>query len=181
MAPSARVAAILALFVALWIFAKVSGLLDELDATHVRALVASWGAWGVAGFLVIFTLGEFVHVPGVVFFATAILVWGEGLGFAIGFVGAVIRVCVSFAVVRAIGGRPLATVERPLVKRFLARLDRRPVLTVAALRALLVMNLALNCALALTNVSFRHHAIGSTIGLLPPLALAALFFDWLFR
>ena len=62
----------------------------------------------------------------------------------------------------------------------LARLDERPVTTVIVLRTLLWLAPPLNYALALSSIRFRHYLIGSALGLLLPVAGAALFFDWLF-
>ena len=174
-----RLAAVVALFVLLWIVAKATGLIDDVDASRLRSLVTSWGAWGIAGFLLLFALSEFFHIPGLVFFAAAVLAWDAGPGFAIGYAGAILRVCVSFAVVRAIGGRPLATIDRPWLKRMLQRLDRHPALTVAALRIVFIMSFVVNYALAFTNLRWRDYLIGSALGLLPPLAVATVLFDWL--
>ena len=73
-----RLAALLALFVGLWIVAKATGLIDDVDASKLRSLVASWGPWGIAGFLLLFALSEFLHIPGLVFFAAAVLAWDAG-------------------------------------------------------------------------------------------------------
>jgi uncharacterized membrane protein YdjX (TVP38/TMEM64 family) len=174
-----RLGLVVALFVALWVAAKTSGLLDDLDAEALRALVASWGAWGMVGYVALFAVAELAHVPGMIFVLAAMLAWGQVAGFAIGLTGAAVSVCTTFVVIRAVGGRALADVERPVVKRILARLDRRPIVTVAILRCVLWLAPFVNYALAMTNVRFRDYAIGSAIGLVPPVALAAVLFEWL--
>jgi uncharacterized membrane protein YdjX (TVP38/TMEM64 family) len=49
---------------------------------------------------------------------------------------------------------------------------------VAILRLILWMAPPLNYALAMSAVRFRDYVIGSALGLLIPIALASLFFDW---
>ncbi|MGZ3441569.1 MAG: VTT domain-containing protein, partial [Polyangia bacterium] len=104
------------------------------------------------------------------------MAWGRVGGGALSYVAALVSVSLGFAVVRAIGGQPLATIERPRVRALLARLDQRPILTVALLRLFLWVAPALNYALALSSVRYRDYAIGSALGLALPMALAAALF-----
>src|SRR3954462_5894493 len=82
----------------------------ELSTANVRAHVQHAGAAGVALFVVIFAVGELLHVPGLVFVAAAVMAWGRLAGGAAAYAGAIVSVSVSFVVVRAIGGQPLAAV-----------------------------------------------------------------------
>ena len=72
----------------------------------------------------------------------------------------------------------LAGLERPLLKRILNRLDERPIRTVFILRILLFLAPPLNYALAMTNVRFRDYLVGSALGLVLPLLIITLLFDW---
>ena len=56
----------------------------------------------------------------------------------------------------------------------------RRIRTVFLLRLFLWLAPALNYALALTHVKYRDYLIGSALGLIVPVAGAALLFDWLF-
>lgn len=164
-----RLAALVLVFVALFGVGYGLGLDEYVEAERIRALVESWGALGPLAFIVIFALGELMHVPGGVFVAGAIVIWGPYVGGLIGFVGANVSVAFSFVFVRTIGGKALDTIERPLVRRLLARIDEHPVLVVAALRSIFFALPALNYALALTRIRFRDHALGSALGLIPQL------------
>jgi uncharacterized membrane protein YdjX (TVP38/TMEM64 family) len=86
-------------------------------------------------------------------------------------------VCFSFAIVRLVGGKALGELENPWVKKVMAKLDERPITTIALLRVVLIMSPQLNYALALTNVRFRDYLIGSVIGLVPPILAFVVFFD----
>lgn len=135
------------------------------------------GPLGVAAFVVLFAVGELLHVPGLVFVAAAVLAWGRGWGYVISLGAAVVSVSVSFTVVRAVGGQMLAEIRQPWLRRMLDRLDARPFATVVALRTVLWMAPALNYGLALSRVRFGPYVVGSLIGLAVPLALATHFVD----
>jgi uncharacterized membrane protein YdjX (TVP38/TMEM64 family) len=154
-------------------------LSERIDIETIRGLIAEAGVWGWLLYVGIFAAGEFVHVPGLVFVAAGILVWGKTTGFALAYIAAVVSVCFSFVVVRQIGGVPLRHAQNPRIRKALIHLERHPVRTVAILRLVFMMAAVLNYALALTPVRLRDYFLGSAIGLLLPVALAALLFDWL--
>lgn len=174
-----RAAIVMLVLVGIFVVAAVSGAFDGVDPETVRAAVQSAGAWGVLLFVVGFALGELVHIPGMVFVAGGVLAYGQLGGFAVGLLGAVFSVTVSFWLVRTFGGQALEKIRWPIVRRLLAKLDARPVRTIILLRTLLWLAPALNFALAMTKVRFRDYLLGSTLGLLAPVAGMAFFFETL--
>jgi uncharacterized membrane protein YdjX (TVP38/TMEM64 family) len=176
----ARIGALVALTGALVAIGHATGAAETLSRERIEAIVHQLGVFGFVAYVAIFALGELVHVPGMVFVAAAILVYGRALGFVAAFAGAMVSLSVSFWVVRLVGGQPLGEISRPWAQRMLAHLDRSPVATVAILRALLWLAPALNYALAMTRIRFRDYVIGSALGLVVPLAIASITFDWLF-
>jgi len=147
-------------------------------AEDLRRLVADAGPWGWILFVVAFCVGELAHVPGLVFVLAAVLAWGRVEGGALGYAGGVASVAFSFIVVRSVGGKALDAVQRPWARRLLDRLESRPVLIVAVLRMVMIMSPPLNYALAMSPIRFRDYVAGSAIGLLPPMLVAILAFDW---
>lgn len=158
---------------------KLTGLDDYVDVESVRQMMESAGAWGFVAFVVLFAVGELMHVPGLVFVGAASIAYGEVLGIAASYTGAMVSVTASFLVVRAIGGQPLGDIKRPFMRKMLARLETQPIRTVALLRLLLFMAPALNYGLAMSKVRLREYVIGSAIGLLLPIPIVVLVFDWL--
>jgi uncharacterized membrane protein YdjX (TVP38/TMEM64 family) len=175
-----RLILVVVIFVGFLLTAKFSGVFDDISAESIRAQVDRAGAWGFVSYVAIFSGGEFIHIPGMVFVAAGILAYGKGVGFVLAFVGSVASVCFSFVVVRLIGGRSLKELDKAWVKKLLAKLDERPIRTVAVLRLFLWLLPALNYTLALTNISFRDYLVGSAVGLILPLAGTSLLFDWVF-
>ncbi len=176
----ARIGALIVLLFGSYVVAEITGVSDQLSREWIQQRMESAGPWGLVLFVGIFAVGELVHVPGLIFVAAAILAYGELWGGLAGYLGALVSVAVSFLVVRGVGGQPLADVERPFLKRWLGRLERQPVRVVALLRLVLWMAPPLNYALAMSGVRFRHYLVGSALGLAPPIALVAVFFDWIF-
>ena len=152
---------------------------ERLSLEAVRELVRAAGVWGWMLYIILFSAGSFLHVPGLVFVAAAILIYGKLTGFMLAYLGAVVSVSVSFALVRRIGGTPLQQSKTPWLRRALTQLERRPIRTVITLRLILWMGAPLNYVLALAPLKFAHYLIGSLLGLLAPLALATFLFDWL--
>lgn len=174
-----RALAIVALFALLYVVGRVTGVSDMLNVESIRAIVRDAGAFGIVLFLLAFSAGELLHVPGMVFVAAAILVYGKVLGFVLALAGAIVSVSVTFFIVRAIGGKALADIERPWIRRALLTLEQRPIRTVVVLRTFLWLAPGLNYALALANVRYRDYLIGSAVGLLAPILAVTLLFEWL--
>jgi uncharacterized membrane protein YdjX (TVP38/TMEM64 family) len=171
--------ALLALIMgALWVFGEMSGLTDDFDVERIRTMVREAGAIGVVLYFVIFAGGELVHIPGIVFVLAGLVSWGQVVGYPIALAASVVSVSVSFLVVRLVGGRALAGLNRPMLRRILDKLDQRPIRTVFILRTLLFLAPPLNYALGMTDVRFRDYVIGSALGLAGPLLVVTLLFEW---
>jgi len=178
--PGARVVLALALGVALGVFGKLTGLDSFLDRERVKSLVEGAGALGLLAYVAIFALGQLLGVPGLVFVAAGILIYGKLYGAGASLLGAVVAVTVSFLVVRTVGGKPLGDVQRPFMRRVMARLDARPVRAIVLLRLVFWLAPPVNYALALSPVRLRDFVLGSALGMLLPISIASFFFDWLF-
>jgi len=162
---------------AVYLAGRATGLTDVLTPQALRALFADAGATGVVAFVLVFTLGILAQLPGLLFIAVAVLVYGREMGAVVALGGAVVAASVSFVVVRRFGGNALAELESPLVRRMLAHLDDRPLRSVILLRVVFGVAPFLNCALALSSLGFRDYLIGSAIGMTLPIAVAALILD----
>lgn len=185
MAPSTkkrflRIAALLAATGGIFLWLKLSGTLDDLSAERIRGFVEEAGPFGFLLFVVIFVVGELVHLPGMIFVAAGILAFGRTTGFFVSLTAAVCSVGFSFFLVRTLGGKALTEIQRPFVKRMLEKLDDRPITTVLVLRSIFWLAPPLNYALALSSIKSRDYLIGSTLGLVVPVFAATFFFDWLF-
>ncbi len=177
MSTRARLIALAAVLLAGLLVGHATGATEKLTADGIRSFVASAGALGVLAFLALFVVGELLHVPGLVFVAAAVALWGPLAGGAIAAVGSILSLVTTFAVVRGVGGKPLGEVKLAFARRMLDGLERRPVFTVAVLRTVLILSPPVTYALALSPIKFRDYLVGSAIGLVVPLSVAVLVFD----
>ncbi|NOY91949.1 MAG: TVP38/TMEM64 family protein [Deltaproteobacteria bacterium] len=175
-----RVVLALVLVLTLVAVGKLTGLDRLLDRERVKLLVESAGALGLLAYIAIFSVGQLLSVPGLVFVAAGILIYGRVYGAGASLLGAVVAVTVSFQIVRAVGGQPLGAVQKPFMRRVMAQLDARPIRSIALLRMVFWLAPPVNYALALSRVRLRDFVIGSALGMLVPIGIASCFFDWLF-
>lgn len=183
MSVSRRVRVLLVILglVSLYAIGKLSGAFDDLDAEHLRAMVDRAGPWGVPIYVLLFVIGQLLHIPGLVLQAAGILVWGRFGGFGVSWLAALVSVSVTFVIVRAAGGKALDELESPRVKKLLARAEARPILTVILVRTVFWLAPWSTYALALSHIRYRDFLMGSAVGLAAPMLGAAFVFERLFR
>lgn len=168
-----------ALIISLIAAGKITGAHQYFTPDKVQDLVGNAGIWGYALFIIIFSIGELFHIFGLIFVAAGVYAFGKFAGLLLGIVGGTVAVCVSFLLMRTVGGRAFTRIDKPWVVRMLQRLDKMPIRTVIVLRLVLIMYPSLNYALALTAIRFRDYLIGSLVGLVIPISVFVLCFDWL--
>jgi uncharacterized membrane protein YdjX (TVP38/TMEM64 family) len=177
--PWRRLAAVLLLLGLLWVLVESTGLRARISPQSLRAVFADHGAWGFIAFAALFALGNLMQLPGGIFLAAAVLALGPVWGGLTTLSAALISCGVTFFVVRTFGASALRELPGPLARRVFARLDAQPVRSVALLRLLFQTVPALNYALALSGLRFRHYMLGTLIGLPAPLFVHATLFDTL--
>jgi uncharacterized membrane protein YdjX (TVP38/TMEM64 family) len=172
-----RIAA--ASFVVVLVSCAIVARRSGVDGPMVQRELLAMGWLAAPLFLVVMAAGELLHLPGMVFVVVARLVFGPSIGFALGYVGAVFAVTVSFVVARQLVAAARATTApwRPrwrFVRRALDRLEAHPVQTIALLRLVLWLAAPLSYALASSNVRVRDHVVGSALGLFAPVLVAVV-------
>ncbi|MCA9692295.1 MAG: VTT domain-containing protein [Myxococcales bacterium] len=172
-----RLLALALVLVGLYVLAKRLGLVEYIYSGALQDDMQGAGALGLAVFALIYCVGVVAHIPGLVFVVAAVFAYGALKGGVIGLLVGIPAVSLTFLIVRAIGGRPLERVSHPLARRFLDHLDERPILSVVLLRIFFVMMPGVNYGLALSSVRFRDYVIGSAIGLVIPVSVAALVIE----
>lgn len=160
---------------------ELSGLRGHLSLDYLHQQIEANRLLGLLLFVLLFSLGNLIQVPGWIFLAAAVLALGKLWGGVATYVAASLSCLCTFLLIRLLGGDALRELDHPLAIRILARLDRQPVRAVALLRILFQTLPALNYALALSGVRFRNYLAGTLIGLPVPIAIYCLVFDSLAR
>ena len=156
---------------------EISGLRGHFNLAFVRQTISQHPIGGLALFVLLFSLGNLIQIPGLIFLAAAVLTLGRLWGGAVTYVAAVISCALTFLMIRALGGSVLRLLENRVAVRLLRELDARPIACVALLRILFQTAPALNYALAMSGIRFRTYLVGTLVGLPAPIALYCLFFD----
>ena len=174
-----RLIVLAVVLVGLVVLGKVTGLTDHLTVPKIRAFMSELGVLGFLLFLVVFCVGELVHIPGLVFMLAAVVAYGSVGGGVAGFVGGVISVTFTFVLVRRVGGQPLGEIKWPIMRKVMELLGERPIAVVTVLRMVFAFSPVLNYALAMSTVRLREYVFGSLIGLIPWAVGCALATEWL--
>jgi uncharacterized membrane protein YdjX (TVP38/TMEM64 family) len=156
---------------------EVSGLRDHFNLTFMRQVILQHQIGGLMLFVLLFSLGNLIQIPGWVFLAAAVLTLGRVWGGAVTYVAAVTSCAFTFVTIRALGGDALRLLKNRVAVRLLRDLDAHPIASVALLRILFQTMPALNYALAMSGIKFRTYLIGTLVGLPVPIALYCNFFD----
>lgn len=175
--PILRLLMLLGVAIMFWFVMTATPWGQAMSVERLRQMAVEGGMIGIGGFLLACTLRDAVQFPPALLVAIAVLAYGGLVGCLVGYVGLCISNAVGFCVVRRLGGQALDRIEKPWVRRWLDRLDERPVLCVLLLRQLFFMMTAVNTTLALTGVRFRHYMLGSAIGLIAPCIASACLSD----
>ncbi|MFP5417847.1 MAG: TVP38/TMEM64 family protein [Gammaproteobacteria bacterium] len=179
--PHARLFAVILLLLALFALFEWSGLRAQITLEYLQQTIRAHLVGGLLIFILAFTLGNLIQIPGWIFLAAAVLTFGEFWGGIATYIAACIACLVTFFAIRGVGGHALRKLEHPLARRLLEHLDAHPVRNIVLLRTLFQTMPALNYTLAMSGVRFRAYAIGTVLGLPLPIAVYCVFFDALAR
>ncbi|HEY9099771.1 MAG TPA: VTT domain-containing protein [Thiobacillus sp.] len=167
-----------ALFIVLlFAFFELSGTRAHFTLSFLQQVIRSHLISGVLIFILAFSLGNLVQIPGWIFLAAAVLTLGEVWGGIVTYLAACISCVITFFTIRYIGGNALGKLDSTLAQKLLGRLHAHPVKNIILLRMLFQTVPALNYTLAISGVRFRDYLIGTLLGLPLPIALYCIFFD----
>lgn len=156
---------------------ELSGLREHFDLHALHQRIETNRLTGLLLFILLFALGNLAHVPGWIFLAAAVLALGQTVGGLVTYLAATLSCVSTFLLIHLIGGNALRQLDNRVARRMLARLDSAPVRNIALLRVLFQTLPALNYALALSGVRFRHYLSGTLLGLPLPIVVYCVFFE----
>ncbi len=175
----ARLIGVLVFLATLLAVFEVSGLRGHFNLAYVRSQLTSHPQTGLLLFVLLFSLGNLIQIPGWIFLASAVLALGQVMGGLATYVAANVSCLVTFLLIRLLGGQALRQIENKTVVKILSRLDAHPLQSIALSRIVFQTLPALNYALAMSGVKLRHYIVGTLLGLPLPIALYCVFFDFL--
>ena len=167
--------------VVLFAIFELTGLRDHFTLKYLQQVILDNKISGLLVFVLVFSLGNLVQIPGWVFLAAAVLTLGKTMGGIATYVAACVSCVVTFVAIRFLGGSALRQMDNKFAKRLFQHFDAHPIRSILVLRMLFQTVPALNYTLALSGAKFRDHLIGTLLGLPIPIALYSVFFDYLAR
>jgi len=173
----ARLIGVVAFLAILLVIFEVSGLRDRFDLPFIRELIGMHRVGGLLLFVLLFSLGNLIQIPGWLLLAAAVLTLGRAWGGVVTYIAAVTSCMITFVLIRSIGGDALRSIDNRIAVRILSKLDTYPIRSVTLLRTLFQTAPPLNYALALSGIGWRPYAIGTLSGLPLPIAAYCLLFD----
>lgn len=174
-----RLLGVLAFLALLFAVFELSGLRGHLSLEFLQNTIQQHRFGGLLIYILLFSLGNLIQIPGWIFLAAAVLALGKTMGGMATYVAATVSCVITFLAIRFVGGDALRQLDNKIAAGLLSKLDAYPVRIVVLLRILFQTVPALNYALALSGVRFRHYLAGTMLGLPLPIILYCLLFDYL--
>ena len=158
---------------------EVSGLRDHFSLEFLRQQIVAHQLGGLLIFILLFSLGNLIQIPGWIFLAAAVLALGRTMGGLVTYIAAIVSCTMTFVVIRFVGGDALRQLDKPIIARILRHLDAHPIRSVVFARILFQTAPPLNYALAISGIKFRDYLVGTLLGLPLPIFFYCVFFDYL--
>jgi uncharacterized membrane protein YdjX (TVP38/TMEM64 family) len=179
--PKKRLIIICTVLISLFIVVEVTGIRSALSPQSIKEIFFLNPLLSILIFCAIFSMGNLLYVPGWVFLVGAVFGLGKEWGGLVTYMAAISSCTLSFFIIKSIGGDALRSIDHKFADKIFNQLDHRPVFSITSLRMIFQTMPALNYALAMANVRFRHYIIGTLVGLPIPIFLYCLFFELVFK
>jgi len=158
---------------------ELTGLRAHFNLQFLRQMIGEHEVEGLLIFILLFSLGNLIQIPGWIFLAAAVLALGRTNGGLVTYVAAVVSCVMTFLAIRFVGGDALRQLDNHTIARILRHLDAHPLRSIVVARTLFQTAPPLNYALAMSGIKFREYLLGTLLGLPLPIFLYCLFFDYL--
>jgi len=158
---------------------EISGLRAHFNLQFLQQQIDAHLLSGLLLFVLLFSLGNLIQIPGWIFLASAVLTLGRIDGGLVTYFAAIVSCVITFLLIRLLGGDALRQLDNQFVARILRHLDTRPLRSIVLARTLFQTAPPLNYALAMSGIRFREYLLGTMLGLPLPIFLYCIFFDYI--
>ena len=158
---------------------ELSGLRAHFNLEFLRQQIDDHLLGGLMIFILLFSLGNLIQIPGWIFLAAAVLALGRTNGGLATYVAATVSCVMTFFLIRVVGGDALRKMDNQFIARTLRHMDVHPLRSIVIARTLFQTAPPLNYALAMSGIRFRQYLVGTLLGLPLPIFLYCVLFDYL--
>jgi len=136
-----------------------------LSSDALERVTASAGAWGPLVFVLIYTVGVCLFLPGSLLTGLGAAIYGAYWGFVYVWIGAMGGASAAFFIGRTLGRDFATTLVGDRLKRYDEAIQKNGFATVLYLRLIYFPYTPMNFGMGLTGVSFRDYLFGTGLGI----------------
>ncbi|MBI4765213.1 MAG: TVP38/TMEM64 family protein [Deltaproteobacteria bacterium] len=160
-------AAILVLFIVAAIYVvRYTPVKDFLTLREMRRFLDASGFWAPLVFILIYTLGICLFVPGTLLAVLGAAIFGAYWGFVYVFTGAMLGATITFFIGRYLGRDFAASVIGDKLKKYDEAIERNGFATTLYLRLIYFPFTAMDFGMGLTRVRFWDYFWGTLLGII---------------
>ncbi len=160
-------ALLLVVFIAAAVYiVRFTAVKDFLTVERMRQLLDTSGFWAPVIFIVIYTAGICLFVPGTILTTIGAAIFGAYWGFIYVLIAAVLGATAAFFIGRYLGRDFAASVIGDRLRRYDEAVERNGFATVLYLRLIYFPFTAMNFGMGLTRVRFRDYFWGTVLGII---------------
>jgi uncharacterized membrane protein YdjX (TVP38/TMEM64 family) len=163
---AAKAALLAAFIVAAILVVRTTGVKDYLTAETLGRVLTAAGLWAPAVFILVYTVGVCLFVPGSILTGLGAVLFGPYLGFVYVWLGAMLGAAAAFWIGRTLGREFAASLVGDRLRRYDDAIERNGFATVLYLRLVYFPYTPMNFGMGLTKVHFRDYLIGTGLGIL---------------
>jgi uncharacterized membrane protein YdjX (TVP38/TMEM64 family) len=160
-------AAILVMFILAAVYVvRYTPVNEFLTLEKMKRFLETSGFWAPLVFILIYTLGICLFVPGTLLTALGAAIFGPYRGFVYVFVGAMLGATVTFFIGRYLGRDFAASVIGDRLKKYDEAIEKNGFATVLYLRLIYFPFTAMDFGMGLTRVRFWDYFWGTLLGII---------------
>jgi uncharacterized membrane protein YdjX (TVP38/TMEM64 family) len=161
-----KAAILVAFIICAVIVVRFTPIKGFLTADQLGRFLETAGFWAPLVFIVIYTVGVCLFVPGTVLGAMGAVLFGAYWGFLYVWVGAMAGASAAFFIGRYLGREFAASLTGDRLKKYDDGIERNGFATVLYLRLVYFPFTPMNFGMGLTKVHFRDYLFGTGLGII---------------
>lgn len=164
--PLLKALALAVFIVAAILIVRFTPIAGYLTAETLGRVLEAAGIWAPVLFILVYTAGICLFVPGTLLTALGAAIFGPYLGFVYVWVGAMLGASAAFWIGRTLGREFAASRIGDRLKKYDEAIERHGFATVLYLRLIYFPFTPMNFGMGLTRVRFRDYLFGTGLGII---------------
>ena len=157
---------LLAFIIAAVLIVRFTPVRSYLTREALGQVLESAGYWAPLLFILVYTAGICLFVPGTLLTALGAAIFGAYMGFVYVWVGAMLGASAAFWIGRTLGREFAASLIGDKLKKYDEAIERNGFATVLYLRLVYFPFTPMNFGMGLTRVRFRDYLFGTGLGII---------------